>query len=201
MDGRDEELPAANAIKDAVGRAGNDERAQTSARDRATKGRLKLQSFDQGDDAQREPFGCKGIVQGDVSANLGQTGEPERGPKNFIWARHQSLEARTLWGAAVRFAANAFGWRQFVSGTPGKQPRLHVLVANVVAGLCLPISKTKVRAEPFLVGEIGFDSISNEKVGASTGIFGQPGEAFLSVSFQADTEGASFCVCHEHSMA
>lgn len=56
---------------------------------------------------------------------------------------------------------------------PGQQPGFHVLVPNVVTGLHLPVGLLNLRSHAFLVGNIRFDGIGNEKIRASAGLLGQ----------------------------
>src|SRR5438309_1747114 len=48
-------------------------------------------------------------------------------------------------------AANAFRQRQLVVRTPGKKPRFHVLMADVVSELHLPVGLAQLRQHLFLV--------------------------------------------------
>lgn len=101
----------------------------------------------------------------------------------------------------MMLATDTIRRRQFVFGTPGEQPGLHVFVANIMAGLELAVSEAEVSAEALLVGDVRLDGIGDEEVGAAAGLASQFGEPLLGCGFQAHAEGGAFCVCHEHIMA
>src|SRR5580692_7689459 len=63
-------------------------------------------------------------------------------------AARVSLPAQRL--VIVNFAANAFRRRQFTICAPGKQPRFHIPMIDVVAGLYLPIRLARFGQHPFL---------------------------------------------------
>lgn len=84
---------------------------------------------------------------------------------------------------------------------PGKQPGFHVFVANVMAGLELPVREPELGVQAFLVAEIGFHGIGDEKICAAARSFGELGQAFFGGALQANAEGGIFCVGHEHIVA
>ena len=86
-------------------------------------------------------------------------------------------------------------------GTPGQQPRLHVFVLDVMAGLDLAVRLTDLGEHPLLVGHVGFDRIRDEKVGASPRNLGQFSQPPLDLRFQPDTQGRTPCVRHKHILA
>jgi hypothetical protein len=83
----------------------------------------------------------------------------------------------------VALSANAFRRRQFASGAPGKQPGFHVFVSDVVAGLDLAVGLANFGEQAFLVGDVGFDGVGDEEVGAAAGGFGEMGEALFDCGF------------------
>jgi len=54
-------------------------------------------------------------------------------------------------------------------GAPGEEPSFHIFVFDVVARLYLTAGLAGFRKQSFLVGNIGFDGIGNEEIGATTG--------------------------------
>src|ERR1700733_13833126 len=101
----------------------------------------------------------------------------------------------------MRLAAGALRWRQLPVGPPRKQPRLHVLMGNVVPRPDLPLSVADLREHFFLIGNIGFDSIGDEKIRAAPGNLGQPGQPPLGVWLQTNAERCATCVRHEHTLS
>lgn len=83
-------------------------------------------------------------------------------------------------------------------GAPGEQPRLHVIVADVVAGFHLPVGLANFGQHPFLVGHIGFDRVGNQEIRAAAGSLGQPRQPFLDLGFEPDAKRSTRCVRHEH---
>ena len=65
-------------------------------------------------------------------------------------------------------AARTSGRGQLVIGAPGQEPRLHVLVLDLVARFDLAIRLADFGQHPLLVGNIGLHGIGNQKVRAST---------------------------------
>lgn len=74
-----------------------------------------------------------------------------------------------LGGFFVRFSADAFRWRQLVFSAPGQEPSFHVFMADVMPGFDLAAGEAEVGAQALLVGEVGFDGIGNQEVGAAAG--------------------------------
>lgn len=108
----------------------------------------------------------------------------------------RSLRAHDL--VIVRPAAGTLGRRQFTVGPPGKQPGLHVLVPDVVTGLYLAVCLADFSQQSLLVGYVGFDRIGDEEVRTAPGNLGQFSQPFLGLRFQADAQGRTTCVRHEH---
>jgi hypothetical protein len=116
------------------------------------------------------------------------------------WSRQagtrRSLEAQLL--VVVSLAADALRRRQFVLRAPGEQPRLHVLRLDVVARLDLAVGLPHLSQHPFLIGNVRFDSIRNQEIRAAAGSLCQPGQTPFDLRFQADAEGSTARVRHEH---
>jgi len=54
-------------------------------------------------------------------------------------------------------------------GAPGEEPGLHIFMFDVVSRLHLAAGLANLRQQSFLVGDVRFDGIRNEKIGTSTG--------------------------------
>jgi hypothetical protein len=155
--------------------------------------------------------------------NLGDLSEP-RPPRRSSWPtapRHRAYHWRhmleSLAGGSAPcetrqsllpqrlvimfFAAGASRGRQLPVRAPGEEPRLHIFMLDVVARLHLTIGLTNLRQHPFLVSDIGLDRVGDEKVRASPGHLGQPGQPLFGIRLQADAEGRASCVRHEHILA
>jgi hypothetical protein len=81
---------------------------------------------------------------------------------------------------------------------PGKEPCLHVFVFDVVPGLDLSRRLARFRQQSFLIGNVRFDGVGDEKIGASTGGLCQLRKALFCFRFKAHAEGGASCVRHEH---
>jgi hypothetical protein len=114
------------------------------------------QKLHQCDDPDSKSHRSVGLVACDEGAYFVQADE------GTPWTR-QSLTARHF--IAVLCAAGAFWQRQFTISAPGKQPRLHVFVLNVVPCCHFAIRLAKLRQHSFLVRHAGFDRVRNEKIG------------------------------------
>ena len=99
------------------------------------------------------------------------------------------------------FAADTFGRWQLALRAPGKQPGPHVFVPDVVAGLHLAVGLAHLCKDALLIGDVGFDGIGNQKIGAAARGFRQLGEAALGFGLEAYAERSATCVRHEHSIA
>src|ERR1700676_3436610 len=99
------------------------------------------------------------------------------------------------------FAAGTFGRWQLALRAPGKQPGLHIFVPDVVAGLHLAIGLAHLREHALLIGDVGFDSIGNQKIGAAARGFRQPCKAAFGLGLESYAESGAVCVRHEHSIA
>ncbi len=84
---------------------------------------------------------------------------------------------------------------------PRQQPRFHVLVPDVVTGLHLPVGLLKLRSQAFLVGNVGFDGIGDEKIRASASLLGQLRETSFDGRLEPDTERGTGSVRHKHLLA
>ena len=96
------------------------------------------------------------------------------------------------------FTADTFGRWQLAIRAPGKQPSLHVFVADVVAGLHLAVGLAHFRENALLVGNVRFDSIGNQEIGAAARSFRKLCEATLGAGLEAYAESRTPCVHHEH---
>jgi len=108
----------------------------------------------------------------------------------------QSLLAQRL--VMVFFPANALWNRQLVLGPPRQQPRLHVLVLDVMSRFDLAIRLTDLGQHPFLIGDVGFHGVRDQKIRTASRGLRQPGQPFLGFRLQPDAQGRAPCVCHEH---
>ena len=86
-------------------------------------------------------------------------------------------------------------------GPPGKQPRFHVFLFDEMAGGDLALSLANIREHSFLIGDVRLDGIGDQEIRASARGLGELREAFLDFGFEADTERATACVRHEHSLS
>ena len=84
---------------------------------------------------------------------------------------------------------------------PGKEPGFHVLVPDIVPGFYLSPGLPGFRQHSFLIGNVGFDRVGDEKVGATARSLGQLGEPFLGFRIEPDAERCAACVRHEHILA
>ena len=100
--------------------------------------------------------------------------------------------AESVWRAAVLaaqllvvmvLATGTLRRRQFVTGSPGKQPGLHIFVADVVAGLDLTIGLAELREQPHLIRDVGINGVGDQKIRATSGSLGQTSETFLGLRF------------------
>jgi len=85
--------------------------------------------------------------------------------------------------------------------TPGQQPGFHGLVRNVVARFHLPVGLLNFRPQALLIGNIGFDSIGDQEIRASTGLANQLRETLFGGWLEPDTEGCTRSVRHKHFLA
>src|SRR5271157_962222 len=114
-------------------------------------------------------------------------------------ATRRSLAAQRL--VIVTLAAGALRWRQFLLGPPGKQPRLHVLVLDVVTGPDLAIRLANLGKHAILVGHIGLDRVRDQKVGTASRCLRQFRQSLLDCRLEPDTKGRAACVRHEHTIS
>jgi len=84
---------------------------------------------------------------------------------------------------------------------PGKEPGFHVFVPDIVPGFYLTLGLAGFRQHSFLIGNVGFDRVGDEKIRAAARGLGQLGESFLCLRIKPDAEGCSPCVRHEHILA
>jgi len=84
---------------------------------------------------------------------------------------------------------------------PGKEPGFHVFVPDIVPGFYLPLGLAGFRQHSFLIGNVGFDRIGDEKIRAAARSLGQLGESFFGFRIEPDAEGCAPCVRHEHILA
>lgn len=86
-------------------------------------------------------------------------------------------------------------------GAPGQQPRLHILVPDVMAGLDLPVGLLNLRPQALLIGNVGFDGIGDEEIRAAARLLGQLREALFDARLEPDAEGRAGSVRHKHILA
>lgn len=89
VDGGNEDLVTAEAVEDEVGSAADEQFAEIGLGGGVAEVGVKLESFNESHDARGETFGSVGIVEGDVSTNLAQTGNGEGRPDNLGRAFHR----------------------------------------------------------------------------------------------------------------
>ena len=75
--------------------------------------------------------------------------------------------AALLRSYVVRLPADARRRWQLVFRAPGKQPRLHILVADVMSSFELAVGIAKIAPKTFLIGKIRLHSIRNQEIGAA----------------------------------
>jgi len=134
----------------------------------------------------------------------------ERQPRACLWPRkreslvaslepaetRRSLSAQLL--TVVSLAADAFRKRQFAVRAPGEQPGLHVVVPDIVACFEMALRLPNLGQHAFLISNVRLDRIRDEEICAAAGSFRQPHQTPFSLRSQADTEGDTSCVRHEH---
>ena len=206
-DGGDYEAIAADAIKDGIRSAADDELPGTGFRSNSAEKGMNSQCFDDRNDASGRALGGVRLVQGYEDPNLLKASEGQRRPDDleritffghvFGWGGSAPRTwPRRLVG--VDFAADTFRWRQLTIRAPGKQPRFHVFVPDVVAGLHLAVALAHFREHALLVCDVGFDGIGNQEIGAPARGFGQFCEPALGGGLEPYAKSRASCVRHEH---
>src|SRR5947208_8752429 len=96
-----------------------------------------------------------------MSANFLEPRSRQRRPDNLqrtslgcLFLRAMTGHLAAQWVIVVVFATNTSGRRQFLFGTPGEQPRLHILMANVVTCLGPAVGLTHFGQHALLVGNV-----------------------------------------------
>ena len=108
----------------------------------------------------------------------------------------QSLPAQPL--VIMLTSASAFRWRQFTVRPPRKQPRLHVLMRNVMSRFNLPVRLADFPQHSFLVRHVRLNRIRNKKVRTPPGNLGQLSQPLLNLRLQPNAKRRTPCVRHEH---
>ena len=207
-DGGDYEAVAADAIKDGIRSAADDELPDAGLRSDSAEIGINSQCFDDRNDASGQALGGFRLVQGYEGPNFLKASEGQRRPDDLERAtffRHVfgwgAISAPQTWPrrlVGVRFTADTFRRRQLTIRAPGKQPGFHVLVPDVVTGLHLAVGLAHFREHALLVCDVGFDGIGNQDIRAPARDFGQFCEPALGGGLEAYAKSRASCVRHEH---
>lgn len=125
----------------------------------------------------------------------------QRTPESLAASRAPAVTRRSLpprLCTVVSLAADARRRRQFVVRAPGEQPGLHVLVSDIVACFDLAVRFSNRSQHSFLIGNVRLDGIRDQKVRTASRGLRQPRQAPFNLRPQADAQGGTACVRHEH---
>lgn len=130
---QDRDGVASRAIENDVRCASDDELPDAGDRPRAAEMRMLAKRLHDRYDPHRQPRSRLRLIERHVAPDLGELCARVTGPDD-VWAHVHSV--------FVAATARAFRQRQLFPRTPGKKPRFHVFVPNVVARLDILVRLT-----------------------------------------------------------